>query len=310
MSLYRDYKKLVPEFFKSELKHYYRGLRRKDIKSIVDGVRSSKAGKDGMPFDLYKFIASHMISEPSSEFVFARTFMVLCWNLMARAESALSIRLHQLKFVEDSLCIYYAHTKNDQFGENRQDPRHVYANPEMPEVCPLLSRGVYWLSIRSSCVCESEVESRGVQDTYLRYESAGDVHLSRTVCGLPDDRPEFALLPPRFTADHTAIVARAIDSCFGAVPSSLRLVYEYALVSVFYHRDYLRRVVPASDPLVSTLPFTNGVSSVTQLAKRVVCALPTSKDGLRATGVPPYVSVMCQMRKMAELMEQGANWQP
>ncbi|RLN93538.1 hypothetical protein BBJ28_00023396, partial [Nothophytophthora sp. Chile5] len=378
MSLYRDYKKLVPEFFKSELKHYYRGLRQEEIKATVDGVRTSKVGKDGMPFDLYKFIALYMISEPSGEFVFARTFMVLCWNLMVRAESALGIRLHQLKFVEDSLCIYYEHTKNDQFGENLQDPRHVYANPEKPEVCPLLSLGVYWLCFRiepgqtklfpggsqydrarllmNRCFDSQNVRAElvrrsidandlgthsfrkgassyaasgsaggpsaaavylragwslgGVQDTYMRYESAGDMHVGRTVCGLPDDRPEFALLSPRFMAGHTASIARAIDSCFGAVPSSLRLVCEYALASVFYHRDYLRRVVPANDSLMSTLPFTSGASNVTQLSRHVVCTLPTSRDGIRATGVPPYVSVMCQMREMIALMAQRANWQP
>jgi hypothetical protein len=31
--------------------------------------------------------------------------------------------------------------KNDQSGERPRDPRHIYANPLMPEVCPILSLG-------------------------------------------------------------------------------------------------------------------------------------------------------------------------
>ena len=33
----------------------------------------------------------------------------------------------------------------------------------------------------------------GVQDTYLRYEKAGDYYVGRTVCGLPVGKPEFAI---------------------------------------------------------------------------------------------------------------------
>ncbi|ETK78214.1 hypothetical protein F441_15982 [Phytophthora nicotianae CJ01A1] len=35
----------------------------------------------------------------------------------------------------------------------------------------------------------------GVQNTYLRYEAAGDMHVGRTVSGLPPDSHEFAILP-------------------------------------------------------------------------------------------------------------------
>ncbi|ETL32637.1 hypothetical protein L916_14808 [Phytophthora nicotianae] len=38
----------------------------------------------------------------------------------------------------------------------------------------------------------------GVQNTYLRYEAAGDMHVGRTVTGLPTDSHTFACLPPHF----------------------------------------------------------------------------------------------------------------
>jgi hypothetical protein len=41
--------------------------------------------------------------------------------------------------------IYFATMKNDQEGERPRDPRHVYANPYNPEICPILALGIYWM---------------------------------------------------------------------------------------------------------------------------------------------------------------------
>jgi len=38
----------------------------------------------------------------------------------------------------------------------------------------------------------------GVQDTYLRYEAAGDQYVGRVVSGLPISSPKFSALPPQF----------------------------------------------------------------------------------------------------------------
>jgi hypothetical protein len=50
-----------------------------------------------------------------------------------------------MEWTEDSMAIYFAHMKNDQFGDRPKDPRHIYANPVMPEICPILGLGIYWL---------------------------------------------------------------------------------------------------------------------------------------------------------------------
>ncbi len=49
----------------------------------------------------------------------------------------------------------------------------------------------------------------GVQDTYLRYESAGDMYVGRTVSGLPSDDVNFAILPPHFSS-HSQLVDQAL----------------------------------------------------------------------------------------------------
>eukprot|EP00644_Phytophthora_capsici_P001362 jgi/Phyca11/105062/e_gw1.10.591.1 len=34
--------------------------------------------------------------------------------------------------------------KNDQGGDRPRDPRHIYANPLRPEICPILALGIFW----------------------------------------------------------------------------------------------------------------------------------------------------------------------
>ena len=35
--------------------------------------------------------------------------------------------------------------KNDQMAEKPRDPRHIYANPLIPEICPILALAIFWL---------------------------------------------------------------------------------------------------------------------------------------------------------------------
>ncbi|CAN0449226.1 unnamed protein product, partial [Phaeothamnion confervicola] len=38
-----------------------------------------------------------------------------------------------------------------QTGDRPRDPRHIYANPFMPEICPFLGLGLYLLAFRAGC---------------------------------------------------------------------------------------------------------------------------------------------------------------
>lgn len=57
-----------------------------------------------------------------------------------------------------------------------------------------------------------------VPDVYLRYESAGDQFVGRTVCGLPPLKSAFGLLPPFFTTLNETFDT-AMAACF---PNLLR----------------------------------------------------------------------------------------
>ena len=57
---------------------------------------------------------------------------------MARSVTVASIMYDRITWENDSLVINISRMKNDQEGKN-SFPRHIYANPENPAICPILS---------------------------------------------------------------------------------------------------------------------------------------------------------------------------
>ncbi len=112
---------------------------------IVAGDGEIKVGKDPLSFSLFRYLGLQLLQQPNREYIFAKCFMVLCWNLMSRACNTFGIMYGHMEWVDDALCIYFSHMKNDQTGDRPRDPRHVYANPLYPEICPILSLGIYWM---------------------------------------------------------------------------------------------------------------------------------------------------------------------
>jgi hypothetical protein len=65
-----------------------------------------------------------------------------------------TVRLRQVKFRchllcidvsrDDILCIFFAHMKNDQGGQRKRDPRHIYSNSLEPIICPVLALAIYF----------------------------------------------------------------------------------------------------------------------------------------------------------------------
>ena len=78
------------------------------------------------------------LRKESSEYLFARTFLITSWNLLCRAGNTVSIHLRHLSWDGDALAIRFGHMKNDQEGIRPRDARHV-----MPEISPILSLAMY-----------------------------------------------------------------------------------------------------------------------------------------------------------------------
>ncbi|KAH9158466.1 hypothetical protein LEN26_002958 [Aphanomyces euteiches] len=98
-----------------------------------------------------------------------------------------------------------------------------------------------------------------VLERYIHYERAGDQYLGRIVAGLPNNKPEFAALPPHFTPNGSEVVCSVIDIVFPALSSQTRLheVLSYGLASLIYHFDWLCDSLPPKHPFFSCPFFTN-----------------------------------------------------
>ncbi|DAZ99703.1 TPA: hypothetical protein N0F65_000881 [Lagenidium giganteum] len=59
--------------------------RRFNALNAAHGNVKITTGKAPLPFDLYEFLATELLADKSRSSVFARTFMILCWNLMCRS---------------------------------------------------------------------------------------------------------------------------------------------------------------------------------------------------------------------------------
>ncbi len=62
--------------------------------------------------------------------------------------------------------------------------------------------------------------------------------VGRTVSGLPNESPDFALLPAHFI-EKTESVSRALALCWPSIPAGLERVLEMCLAALVYHHDFL-----------------------------------------------------------------------
>ena len=345
--LFRIYEVEQPPQLEKQLNQSFRGLNRTSAQQITNGNAPIKIGKDPLDFSLLRVIGTSHLKSSKKEHVFSHCFLLLCWNLMCRAGNCVSICYEHIEWKEDALCIYFAHMKNDQTGQRPRDPRHIYANPVMPEICLILALGIYLLcynanvrgklfpgasqydrfrklftkllenncsedlfarglthndlgthSLRkgASSYCSSgstacppsvAVHLGGVQDRYLRYEAAGDQYVGRTVSGLPLTHEQFATLPP-FFKERNELLSSTIQECFTNLPNNLKLVSEFCLASVVYHKSFLVNTLPKTHVLFNASLFRNQ-NRFTRLFELVECRLPQSNDLLKPTGIPPHV---------------------
>ncbi len=58
-------------------------------------------GKKKMGFEVYKKICKLFLREEGEEFIFARAFLCLEWNLMARSENVVSAQIFLIEWNAD-----------------------------------------------------------------------------------------------------------------------------------------------------------------------------------------------------------------
>jgi hypothetical protein len=100
-------------------------------------------------FQGYRLICQKAMKK-TGDYSYAWVFITLCWNLMARCASIAELNLKHLSWEQDSLVVIVPKHKGDQEG-NKSYPKHVYANPDDPAICPILALAVtiFCMSLRA-----------------------------------------------------------------------------------------------------------------------------------------------------------------
>ena len=136
-------------------KHFnFKGLKRRDAKERANSTRKIKEGKEPLPFELYKWLGRYFLRDVDA---FSHCYLTMAWNLCCRTVNCEGIMIEHLSWTSDSLTVHFAITKTDQEGEQSRIPRHVYANPLCPEICPILALGWYLASIGNSFTSKSQL---------------------------------------------------------------------------------------------------------------------------------------------------------
>lgn len=142
----RFYGKPLDSDESSKLDSLFKGLKNFLNKEMVDSGKSLKKGKEDLKFSLFQSISRACLQVGDTVSLFCHLFGIMCWNLTAHASNVAAIRFGHMEWREDALGVYFAHMKTDQGGDKPRDARHIYANPVIPEICPILSLGLYLLT--------------------------------------------------------------------------------------------------------------------------------------------------------------------
>ena len=144
MDFYRRKEIIMDDNITNKMAEYCSGYKRKVAQLKEDGELPMMEGKVAMSSTGYNFLAEIALTQDDdfNLYTFIHYFLLLCWNLMARSVSVAHIMYDHISWEEDALCINLGKTKGDQEGKN-SFPRHVYANPMFPEICPILGFAIY-----------------------------------------------------------------------------------------------------------------------------------------------------------------------
>ena len=139
-----------------------------------------------------------------------------------------------------------------------------------------------------------------MQGTYLRFDSAGDAYVGRTVCGLDVNSDRFAVLPPRFKHEFVnAEVREAVQACFPQLHDAEMGLY--LLASLVHHAPWLRKTLPETHSIFNSVFFSQEMDL--RFKDNVVLDFAWETDELAAQGIPPHVRQLAMQKEMIESLQ-------
>jgi hypothetical protein len=109
-------------------------------------VDDQNEAKDPLSVEVLKLLLKGFLDWNTTDGVFAYCYLLLTWHLMCRSENTALLSLSNISWSTsfDSFQICFSHSKTDQTGEDSKHPRHLYANPHNPLLCPVTALGIYF----------------------------------------------------------------------------------------------------------------------------------------------------------------------
>jgi hypothetical protein len=136
---YKEQTQIIDPTLNLSLENFLQGYKRKVSDLKQTGQMSVFEGKHHLTFHGYCLIAQKLFTiQSGSQMVFAWPFFILQWNLIARSNTVATTMLEHISWEGDSLIVTTPKHKGDQEGA-KCFPRHVYANPLNPFICPVLA---------------------------------------------------------------------------------------------------------------------------------------------------------------------------
>ena len=147
-----------------------------------------------------------------------------------------------------------------------------------------------------------------VLSCYLKFADGGDQFVGRTVCGLPADSVVFGTLPPHFARADAADFKKAAELQFPDLWKTyphLRGNLASAIASLVYHHDWLEKnlgkKMEQPHPYFSTSLFRDK-ERLQRLRAKVTLDSSGELGEMTASGVPPHVNIMKQLKQQEKSM--------
>ena len=126
---------------------FFGGYKRLIATKEQDRVRKIQEGKAPMSFSVYRFLSSFALAYRRDFYtaMFAHTFLLLCWNLIARCVSVLSLMYNHICWEGGAMVIIFPTTKSHKEEKMLSQDSIV----KCPEISPILSFAVFVYATRS-----------------------------------------------------------------------------------------------------------------------------------------------------------------
>lgn len=135
----QDQKVVIDPLFEMELDKFMKGYKNRIANLKLKGILPINEGKAYLTFNAYIQLTTALFQSANFKtMLFTWPFIVIQWNLIGRSASVAAIMYDHVRWDGDSLIVELPKHKGDQEGD-RQHPRHLYANPLNPVICPVLA---------------------------------------------------------------------------------------------------------------------------------------------------------------------------